>query len=170
MAHVQYIIGGQFLFDPQKNSLTSLNNQAESCLLGSNESRLLYYLILNATRTVSRKDLLEILRNERGIHVDNSSLTQSISRLRKALNDSYRVPLYIKTVPKWGYEFVANIDTESLSTECQEIEMQEEAPNNKDTAFGLLKPQLLLLNSLLLHFEVFVLLIIVSLCAYLLGL
>jgi hypothetical protein len=41
--------------------------------------------------------------------VEESSLTQNISLLRKALNDNGNSGQYIETIPKRGYRFVAEV-------------------------------------------------------------
>lgn len=53
---------------------------------------------------------------------DDSSLTQAISTLRKALGDSTKIPIYIKTVPKRGYEFIEVVKSGGEEKEKPSIE------------------------------------------------
>jgi DNA-binding winged helix-turn-helix (wHTH) protein len=67
----------------------------------------LLYLIDNRGRFVPRAELLEQLWQ--GVHVTDASLTQCISELRQALDDSSRRPRIIATKIKRGYCFVATL-------------------------------------------------------------
>ncbi|GAB2647538.1 transcriptional regulator [Vibrio panuliri] len=111
----EFKLGEKLLFYPKANLLVDESDTAEVSTLGSNETRLLQYLIDNRERAVSRRELISVLWNDRDIFVDDSSLTQSVSTLRKALKDSTRFPTYIKTVPKFGYEFIAAVEKLGLS-------------------------------------------------------
>lgn len=104
-----YNIGDRYVFYPKRNELVDLHNDCDVVVLGANECRLLKYLVTNSERTLPRNELIEVLWNEREIFVDGSSLTQSISILRRALSDPVKAPVYIKTVPKLGYEFIAPV-------------------------------------------------------------
>ncbi|ANW25452.1 hypothetical protein BA953_15275 [Vibrio coralliilyticus] len=110
MIETSYKLGSDFIFYPRKNQLTHVNENTKDIFLGSNESRLLTYFLSNSDRTISRNELVKVLWEEREIFVDDSSLTQSVSTLRKALSDSSKLPMFIKTVPKKGYEFVASVE------------------------------------------------------------
>lgn len=46
----------------------------------------------------------------RGIPVTDEALTQAIRTLRRTLGDSAVAPRFIKTVPKYGYRFIAAVD------------------------------------------------------------
>ncbi|MGF1900814.1 winged helix-turn-helix domain-containing protein [Aliivibrio sifiae] len=120
------IIGNRFLFDPNDNSLIDTLNDEEIIRLGGNESRVLSLLIQEPGKVVSRHELHEYVWRDQGFEVDDSSLTQAISTLRKMLQDPTKLPVYVKTVPKRGYQFIStavaqesNSDTE-LTTEPME--------------------------------------------------
>lgn len=51
----------------------------------------------------------------RGVTVGDEALTQCITSLRKALDDPHRAPRYIATVPKLGYRFVAEVETDAAA-------------------------------------------------------
>lgn len=116
MIEISYKLGSDFIFYPRKNQLAHINESTEDIVLGSNESRLLTYFLSNSDRTISRNELVKVLWEEREIFVDDSSLTQSVSTLRKALGDSSKLPTFIKTVPKKGYEFIASVEKLSNGT------------------------------------------------------
>ncbi len=124
----KYLIGQRFLFDPYDNSLIDQSENDELTRLGSNESRALSLLIEEPGAIVTRTRLHDYVWREQGFEVDDSSLTQAISTLRKALKDSTKSPGFIKTVPKRGYQMIANVN------EFADNPVLVEAPiNNIDT-------------------------------------
>ncbi|MBA5760929.1 winged helix-turn-helix domain-containing protein [Vibrio sp. 404] len=161
----KYKIGGKLIFSPKADLLIDDSGQSEVVTLGSNESRLLLHLLENSNRTVSRKELISVLWNDRDIFVDDSSLTQSVSTLRKAMNDSRREPLFIKTVPKLGYEFIApvvalHVDSVKSSNTAQ-MENADRTVQLKSDRYrrhhvlGTTLPQVLITNSMLLRYSIF---------------
>jgi DNA-binding winged helix-turn-helix (wHTH) protein/TolB-like protein/Tfp pilus assembly protein PilF len=69
-----------------------------------------------AGHVVSREELLTAVWP--GVVVGDEALTQSIIKLRKALGDDPRSPVYIETIPKRGYRLIAPLgeaeDTRSM--------------------------------------------------------
>ncbi|MGF1690445.1 winged helix-turn-helix domain-containing protein [Photobacterium kagoshimensis] len=105
----KFLIGKRFLFDPYDNSLIDQLENDELTRLGSNESRALSLLIETPGAIITRTQLHDFVWREQGFEVDDSSLTQAISTLRKALKDSTKSPEFIKTVPKRGYQMIAPV-------------------------------------------------------------
>ena len=105
----KYLIGQRFIFDPYDNSLIDQLESDELTRLGSNESRALGLLIEDPGAIITRTRLHDYVWREQGFEVDDSSLTQAISTLRKALKDSTKSPEFIKTVPKRGYQMIAAV-------------------------------------------------------------
>lgn len=117
------MIGQRFLFDPKDNSLIDQNSDDDVIRLGSNESRVLCLLIEELGSVVSRQQLHEYVWREQGFEVDDSSLTQAISTLRKLLKDPTKSPEFIKTVPKRGYQFISTAESlEPKSTVENKVE------------------------------------------------
>jgi len=73
--------------------------------------RLLFYLLENRTRLLSKQQLLDHVWQES--NVSESALTRAIVLLRKALNDDSRFPRFIETVPTLGYRFIANVTVDA---------------------------------------------------------
>lgn len=69
--------------------------------------KLLTYLVEHQDKVVSRDELAEAIWP--GVVIEDNTISRAITRLRKTLNDDYRQPQYIKTLPKRGYRLVANI-------------------------------------------------------------
>ncbi|WP_305811226.1 transcriptional regulator [Photobacterium leiognathi] len=122
----KFLIGKRFIFDPNDNSLIDKLENNELIRLGSNESRALSLLIEDPSVIITRQRIHDYVWREQGFEVDDSSLTQAISTLRKALKDSTKSPAFVKTVPKRGYQVIATVEpylgeekdeiTESLSS------------------------------------------------------
>jgi len=68
---------------------------------------LLAYLVENAGRLIPREELLEQIWPD--THVTDASLSQAIASLRQALDDDVHEPLYLVTLPRRGYKFVATV-------------------------------------------------------------
>ena len=81
--------------------------------------RVLVYLLEHAGQLVSREDLYRALWPA-DTYVDfDHSLNTAIKKLRDALGDLADAPIYIETVPKRGYRFVAPVlpvEPDSLAT------------------------------------------------------
>jgi DNA-binding winged helix-turn-helix (wHTH) protein/tetratricopeptide (TPR) repeat protein len=73
----------------------------------------LLVLVQNSGRVVAKDELLEKVWPDS--FVDESSLAQNISILRKALGEGPGAAKYTETVPKRGYRFVADVKTVSRS-------------------------------------------------------
>lgn len=69
---------------------------------------LLVHLARNAGNTLSREQLFEAVWP--GVVVSDDTLTQAVTKLRKAFRDDARNPRYIQTVPKRGYRLRAAVD------------------------------------------------------------
>ncbi|UPQ88641.1 winged helix-turn-helix domain-containing protein [Vibrio sinaloensis] len=106
----KFNLANRFTFDPNTNSLTDRESDNELIRLGSNESRILLLLCEKPSEIVSRNELHDFVWRRQGFEVDDSSLTQAISTLRKLLNDSTKSPMYVKTVPKRGYQLICSVE------------------------------------------------------------
>jgi cholera toxin transcriptional activator len=105
--------------------------------LGTNESRILKYLVQHPNQIVRRHELHDYVWRQQGFEVDDSSLTQAVSTLRKSLNDSIKSPIYIKTVPKQGYQWIADVESTSLVKKQKLIEKQDsESAVPEDSLFS----------------------------------
>ncbi len=112
MSHIgtKFVIAQRFVFDPNSNTLLDQDFSNEIVRLGSNESRILLMLAERPNEVISRNELHEFVWREQGFEVDDSSLTQAISTLRKMLKDSTKSPEFVKTVPKRGYQLICSVE------------------------------------------------------------
>ncbi|RTZ16188.1 transcriptional regulator [Vibrio aquaticus] len=119
----KFNLANRFTFDPNTNSLIDKECDSELIRLGSNESRILLLLCEKPSEVVSRNELHDFVWRKQGFEVDDSSLTQAISTLRKLLKDSTKSPMFVKTVPKRGYQLICTVErtTPLMSGEGDEI-------------------------------------------------
>jgi DNA-binding winged helix-turn-helix (wHTH) protein/Flp pilus assembly protein TadD len=95
---------GEFRVDPTDRTLrrnddpVALNRRAFDVLL---------YFVRNPGRVISKDELLKNIWPD--AFVDENNLTQSISVLRKALEDRLGSNTYIATLPGRGYQFIAPV-------------------------------------------------------------
>src|SRR5215210_428041 len=73
-------------------------------------------LVENHGRIVLKEELMKRLWPD--TFVEESNLTFNIQQLRKSLGDNARKPIYIQTVARRGYRFIAEVET--LSTDDSE--------------------------------------------------
>src|SRR4030095_5294882 len=80
----------------------------------------LLILVENHGHVVEKKELMDLLWPE--TFVEESSLTQNISLLRRALTEGENDLHYIETIPKRGYRFVAKVNRvdESINGDSSE--------------------------------------------------
>lgn len=71
---------------------------------------LLFLLADEPKRVFAREALFEALWP--GVTVGDDSLARAVSKLRTALEDDARAPLYVETIPKRGYRLVAVVGQE----------------------------------------------------------
>src|ERR1700678_43268 len=94
----------------------SLRREKTVVTLNSRAFDVLLYLVQNPGKVLSREELLKNVWAE--AFVDENSLAQSISALRRALDEKPGDNSYIVTVPGRGYQFVSAVTVvvpESLS-------------------------------------------------------
>src|SRR5712671_6320955 len=73
----------------------------------------LRYLVEHAGRLVTPDEILEALWSE--TYVNPEGLRRYIQEIRKVLKDRADKPIFIETLPKRGYQFVAPVIEECLS-------------------------------------------------------
>src|SRR6185436_8612791 len=75
-------------------------------------------LVENHGRVVLKEELMKRLWPD--TFVEEANLTFNIQQLRKALGDNARSPIYIQTIARRGYRFIAAV--ESLSSNNSEVQ------------------------------------------------
>ncbi|WP_373959192.1 transcriptional regulator [Vibrio gigantis] len=126
----KFILAQRFVFDPNSNSLVDQMSDGEVVRLGSNESRILLMLSERPNEVITRNELHEYVWRDQGFEVDDSSLTQAVSTLRKMLKDSTKSPEFVKTVPKRGYQFIATVERSAPLSSNDQPAVAEIAEND----------------------------------------
>src|SRR5277367_3106296 len=70
---------------------------------------ILVFLLEHAGELVTREDLRRVLWPSDTFVDFDHSLNAAVMKLREALGDSADAPLYIETIPKRGYRFIAPV-------------------------------------------------------------
>lgn len=101
----RYIRFGPFQIDQKKEQLTRDGSRIR---VSGKKYRLLLALVEKPGEVVTRDNICQYLWP-----IDNDvnrecNLTATINNLRRALGDSSRNPLYIETIPRKGYVFIAH--------------------------------------------------------------
>ncbi len=100
MSH-EFLVG-EWIVQPQQNTIS---RNGTSVRLEPKIMSLLVFLAENASEVVSKDRLLETIWAD--TFVTEQVLKVAVSELRKALGDNARQPRYINTVPKKGYQLIA---------------------------------------------------------------
>src|SRR5450759_4064657 len=95
---------GDWLVDSATNDIC---RNSELVHLEPKVADLLIALAQRADQVVSREELLAQVWS--GVVVSDDVLTQGVIKLRKALGDTSKEPVYIRTIPKRGYRLIAPV-------------------------------------------------------------
>ena len=95
---------GNYEFDVARGSL---RHEGKELPLRHQSLQLLLYLIEHPQTVISKDTLAEAIWGHTS--VSDNALTQCITEIRRVLNDDPHQPRFIKTVPKVGYRFIAEV-------------------------------------------------------------
>ncbi|MFT3745746.1 MAG: winged helix-turn-helix domain-containing protein [Pyrinomonadaceae bacterium] len=95
---------GEFKLDSRRRILYKNGDRVD---ISGKNFELLYFLIENEGRILSHDEILDAVWH--GTFVEQSNLKKGISALRQILEERADESLYIKTVPRQGYAFVAPV-------------------------------------------------------------
>jgi len=96
---------GEFLLDP---AVRELSRAGERLPLPLKSLECLVYLVANRQRAVGRDELISAVWGR--AEVSDSVITQTMRRARKALDDAGDRQTMIRTVPGFGYRWVAEVE------------------------------------------------------------
>ena len=94
---------------------SELRKQGRKIKLQEQPCRILGILLEQPGEVVTREDLRKRLWSDNTFVDFDHSLNTAIMRLREALSDSSENPVFIETLPRHGYRFIAPIEEISLS-------------------------------------------------------
>lgn len=88
--------------------LNRISREGQAVRLEPKAIELLTFLARRPGEVVSREELLAALWP--GVIVGDNALTQAVTKLRKALGDTTREPVYIEAISKRGYRLIAPVE------------------------------------------------------------
>jgi DNA-binding winged helix-turn-helix (wHTH) protein len=100
---MRYVFGG-YEVDTQRHEL---RHRGIPCPLESQAFQMLVYCVQHRDRVVSKAELRECLWPQQ--YIIETTLSQRLRLVRKAVGDSGRGQRVITTVPGHGYQFVATV-------------------------------------------------------------
>jgi DNA-binding winged helix-turn-helix (wHTH) protein/Tfp pilus assembly protein PilF len=103
---------GPFTLDPASYRLL---RETDVVQLSPKIIDLLLYLATRQSKLVSKEDLFKALWPD--VAVTDNALTQAVSELRQALGDDPSHPIYIQTVARRGYRFIAPVSTTAAAAQ-----------------------------------------------------
>ncbi|NVD45782.1 winged helix-turn-helix domain-containing protein [Qipengyuania atrilutea] len=86
-------------------------------------------MVTNAGELVTKERFMDEVW--RGVPVTDEALTQAIRSIRKLLSDDPSAPHYIKTVPKHGYRFIAEVEAEVPGTAVHPRKLEASAKTDE---------------------------------------
>ena len=102
----RYYTFGRFCLDTQNDVLLKDGLPVQ---ITHKSFEILHFLAQNPGKMLSKNDFFDIVWSES--HVDDTNLTQHIYRIRKVIEVEGSKDVYIETIPKFGYRFVADVET-----------------------------------------------------------
>ena len=122
---------GPFRLDPSRRTL---HKEGEMVLLTPRVFDTLLVLVTNSGRVVEKDEIMKAVWAD--AFVEESSMTQNISLLRKALGEKQNGEKYIETIPKRGYCFVASVEALSDSVGRPTTDGNDEQRSQPGAAAG----------------------------------
>ena len=114
---------GDFEVDPATHSI---NKSGDSIKLEPRTMELLLYLAHRPGLVVSREELEREVWQ--GMVIGYDALNNTVAKLRKAFDDDPKNPRIIQTVPKRGYQLIAEVVVSPSSLQIQEKDQPETEP------------------------------------------
>src|ERR1700683_938192 len=96
----------EFTFDSDTGTLTRKNRDSR---LPERTARLLTFLLERANTLVTREELRQVLWPNQEFLDYDQGINVAVNRLRQALREDSRNPQFLKTIPKRGYSFCADV-------------------------------------------------------------
>src|SRR5687767_1941559 len=113
---------GDFVLDGTQRRLL---RSGEDVYLPPKTLELLLHLLRNRGRVLSKDELLEAVWPD--VNVVENTLAQRIREIREALGDGAHGARFIKTVPKVGYQFIAELDDDTAGVNAPSPSVRLEA-------------------------------------------
>src|SRR5215204_579126 len=107
---------GEFALDSAQRRLL---RSGEDVYLPPKTFELLLHLLQNRGRVLTKDELLEAVWPD--VNVVENTLAQRIREIREALGDGTHGARFIKTIPRVGYQFIAELDDDPAGVGAQPL-------------------------------------------------
>jgi DNA-binding winged helix-turn-helix (wHTH) protein/Tol biopolymer transport system component len=111
----------------------TLSRQGTLVKLQEQPFRILTLLLEAAGEVLSREDLRKRIWPEGTFVEFDGSLNTALMKLRAALNDNAENPVFIETVPRRGYRFIAPVEIASVDSPQLMTAIRIESPEDRET-------------------------------------
>lgn len=127
---MRYYLGKDIYFCHQESKLIfDKDNESVDVSLDHLESSIMIYFISHAGEIISKNSLMDIWNSQ---YVMEHSLTRVISTLRKKLHDTSKPSLFIKTIPRTGYQYIGLAEIIEIQPQKNEFEDKPETTELSD--------------------------------------
>lgn len=126
---------GSFVFNPIEKTLSK---EGKMVSIPPKALSLLAVLLENNGRIVDKEALLETVWPN--TFVEEGNLTYTVASLRKILGDNAENPIFIETVPRRGYRFIAPLRNDLVDLRAQDSSGSEISSEDVRTAPAALAP------------------------------
>ncbi|WP_175983298.1 winged helix-turn-helix domain-containing protein [Caballeronia zhejiangensis] len=106
--NAKFLFNERLKFDAERGTVTD-QKTGRSIKLPPVVSRLALFFCRNPNTLLLRKEVIKSVWEDYGFVVSQNSLNQSVSTLRDSLNSLDNEHVYIKTMPRIGYSFFAEV-------------------------------------------------------------
>jgi len=147
---MQYDLGQGTFFCAQNAIITKIDGeQCREFKLDNLESSLLQLFISNTGVTLSKNELMKVWRSQ---YVMEHSVTRVISTLRKKLGDTHRKAIFIKTIPRAGYQYIGRAEEIAVDFSSHNMALYVKTSNsNKEWRKEIIAGQMLVICLLLYY-------------------
>ena len=148
---MQFIIDKDIYFRPADGAIWRIDTENEKKHLTLTNSRLLTYLIEHRGEVITRDAVFQSVWEAYGLHSSNNTLNQYISLLRRIFTDLGAGPQLIKTIPKTGFMFNAEVHIvrEAEENKTSKPDKGDETPPRYKQIARVSLPALLLISLLI---------------------
>jgi TolB-like protein/cytochrome c-type biogenesis protein CcmH/NrfG len=105
-------------------SLYELRRRGEACAIEPKAFDLLLFLVKNRDRLVTKDEIHDTIWE--GRIVSDATLSSCVNVARRAIGDSGKKQTYIRTLPRRGFRFVADVDVRNPEGERSEADSRSE--------------------------------------------
>lgn len=128
---MKYLIDYRMLYEVDAALVLLIDEPEVNIKLSNQAGRLLYQLVINSGRELTREALIETVWENHGFTRSSVSLNVAVSEIRKAFRQLGHDPGLINTIRKKGFCLNAHIEHHTLRPEARAVEAVAEASDSQ---------------------------------------